>query len=388
MKNWISAAALAAAIGLPAAAAAQAAQPGSAEIDAYAEELRAREGVPGMALAVIENGEVTHLAAYGDRKLEPHAALDADTVMYGASLTKFVFAAYVMQLAEDGLVDLDRPIGEYFDRPLPEYEEWADLAGDERWRELTLRLLLSHQTGWANFRFFPPEGGFDPDAKLKFYLDPGTRYAYSGEGFILAQRAVAEVIGGNVGEDMQARLFDPLGMSRTSMIWREDFRPNFASGYTVDGEDAGHNMQDNTRASGSMDTTIRDFAAFVAAFQRGEVVSDASRDEMLSPQIAIASAHQFPPLDPADNPANAEVNLSGGLGVEVWDAPDGRGFVKGGHNEKTDNMLTCVDDGRRCVALLMNTAKGDRVYPQLIEYVLGGTDFPWAWKYSALEAEE
>ena len=77
--------------------------------------------------------------------------------MYGASLTKAVFAYTVMQLVEEGRIDLDRPIADYLPKPLPEYGNldaygnWGDLAGDERWRRITPRILLTHSAGFANF---------------------------------------------------------------------------------------------------------------------------------------------------------------------------------------------------------------------------------------------
>ena len=97
--------------------------------------------------------------------------------MYGASVTKAAFAYMVMQLVDEKRVDLDRPVSEYLPRPLPEYEDYTDLAGDERWRLLTPRLILTHRTGFANLR------ELEADRKLRFHFTPGERYAYSNEGF-------------------------------------------------------------------------------------------------------------------------------------------------------------------------------------------------------------
>lgn len=69
-------------------------------------------------------------------------------------------------------------------------KDYADLAGDEQWRKLTMRILLSHTAGFSNFRFYEHCGDYDPDGKLAIYFEPGTRYAYSGEGFLLAQRVL------------------------------------------------------------------------------------------------------------------------------------------------------------------------------------------------------
>lgn len=104
--------------------------------------------------------------------METETPLDENTVMYGASLTKFMFATYVMQLAEEGKIDIDVSIAQQLPKPLPAYERFADLHGDERWKQLTLRVLLSHFTGFPNYRFFPPTGGFDPNGKIGVSVRP------------------------------------------------------------------------------------------------------------------------------------------------------------------------------------------------------------------------
>lgn len=361
------------------------AQP-SMHYDAEIERMIREEKVPGLALSIIEGGKVTYSKAYGLREVESNSPLDSDTVMYGASITKFVFSAFVMQLVDEGKLELDRPIAELLPKPLPDYARFADLRGDQRWRALTLRRLLNHTTGFPNFRFFLPDGSFDRDAKLEFFFDPGERYGYSGEGYYVAQLVVEEALGIKTGPELQRRFFDPLGMTRTSLIWREDFRPNFAQGYSVDGENLGHNKQSNVRAAGSMDTTLNDLSAWVVSFMSGTLLSDGARTELWSAGMPITSRRQFPTLDTTAAPRNRAVQLAAGIGVETWVGPQGRGFLKGGHNEKTDNMLLCLIDADKCVVLLSNTAKGDRIFPQIIRMILGDTGFPWHWKYSSLKA--
>src|SRR5579872_957298 len=107
--------------------------------------------------------------------------------MTAASLSKSAFATVVMRLVEDGRLDLDKPISGYLSKPLPDYPQYADLKGDDRYKKLTLRILLSHTSGFPNWR------AFEEDRKLRIHFEPGTRYAYSGEGIDLAQLAVETV---------------------------------------------------------------------------------------------------------------------------------------------------------------------------------------------------
>ena len=111
--------------------------------------------------------------------------------MYGASLTKTVFAYTVMQLVDQGKLNLDTSIKDDLDKPLPsygpdpvfpdKYGPYKDLADDTRWEKITPRMCLTHSTGFNNFWFI------EPGQKLRIHFDPGTRFSYSGEGFILLQ---------------------------------------------------------------------------------------------------------------------------------------------------------------------------------------------------------
>jgi CubicO group peptidase (beta-lactamase class C family) len=346
------------------------------QIDAEVERLMTAGRVPGLALALIQKGKPLYVKSYGLRSVERKQPLETDTVMYGASLTKLAFAYMVMQLVDEGKLKLDQPISAYLKKPLPDYPKYSDLANDSRWRALTPRTLLGHTPGFPNFRFL------NPDGKLDFKFDPGTRYAYSGEGINLMQFVLEEGLGLDVGKEMQRRVFDRFGMSRTGMTWRDDFAPNVADGYDVNGKLEGHRRRGSVRAAGSMDTTIADYAKFMAAFMRGEGLSGAARAEMLRPQIAITSAHQFPTLEASNNPANLKIGLSAGLGAVLFKSPYGKAFFKGGHDDWTGNMVVCVESKQLCILLLSNSVRGETIYPALVKSLFGNSGLPWTWEYN------
>ncbi|HYD36893.1 MAG TPA: serine hydrolase domain-containing protein, partial [Allosphingosinicella sp.] len=264
---------------------AEAAAP-AARIDSEVRAAMARTGARGLALAVIDDGTPVVVRAWGERNAAGDP-LETDTVMYGASLTKSVFAYTVMQLVDEGRFDLDRPLASYLPMPLPDYGNlddygnWGDLAGDERWRRVTARHVLTHSVGWANFSFL------EPDRKLKFHFEPGARYAYSGEGIILLQFVIEKGLGLDLGAEMKRRVFDRFGMARTSLTWRPDFAGNLADGWKADGSAEPHDERGRVRAAGSMDTTIADFARFAAGFMRGEGLKRRTRAAMLRGRLPI-----------------------------------------------------------------------------------------------------
>jgi len=362
--------------------------PRGAAIAAEAGKLMARTHAQGLAVAVIDHGQVGYVGAYGLRDAQGNP-LTTDTVMYGASLTKTVFAYTVMQLVDQGKLKLDTPLRDDLDQPLPSYPPdatfpdkygpYKDLADDPRWQQITPRTCLTHATGFHNFWFV------EPDRKLRIHFDPGSHYSYSGEGIILLQFAVehgraAQGLGLDIG-DLTKASFNRLGMTRTSLVWHNGQDPNVADGWNDKGEPKPHDKRSKPRAAGSMNTTITDLSKFAAALVRGDGLSTASRAEMTKPSLHIGTAHQFPPFLP-DLPASEQrKDLAAGLGVIVFDGPQGRGFYKGGHDGQTANTLVCLEDSQRCVLILSNDVRSEAGFAALVQFILGNTGVPYDWEY-------
>jgi CubicO group peptidase (beta-lactamase class C family) len=343
------------------------------------QRLMKREHVTGLAVALVESGQPGPVAAFGRRSVERDLPLTTDTILYGASLTKTAFAYLVLQYVDEGRLTLDTPLATLLPKPLPDYKTYADLAGDDRWKALTPRIVLNHTTGFANYRWL------EDDKKLRFHSAPGTRYGYSGAGFYILQLAIEEGLHVDVGREMQTRIFDRFGMTRTSMTWRPDFAENVADGYSLEGKRQPHDQRERAAAAGSMDTTIADQAKLWAGILRGEGLSAASRAELVRSQIPISSAHQFPTLRDWTDPRNEGIHLAAGLGLVTFEDSTGPAFFKGGHDEGTGNMVVCLETPRRCVVLLSNDVRAERIYPQVAKLVLGDTKMPWFWEYEWLE---
>jgi CubicO group peptidase (beta-lactamase class C family) len=338
-------------------------------------------GTKGIAVAIIDRGKVSSVKSWGARNAKGDP-LTPDTIMYAASLTKAMFAYTVRQMADEGKIDLDASIATYLPKPLPEYADdedkysaWHHLAGDERWRKITPRVLLTHSAGFHNFYWL------EADEKLKIHFDPGTRYSYSGDGIILLQFVLERGLGLDVGEEMKRRVFDPLGMTNSSMVWRADFARNLADGWKMDGTAEPHDERSETRAAGSLDTSISDFTKFAAAYVRGDGLSKEGRRDLTAAQLPITTLSQFPPLQ-SDAPGDSQfANLAAGLGVVTFVGPQGRGFFKGGHNDSTGNMWVCVERQKRCVVIMANDVRAEAMFPAIVKTVLGETGMPWAWEY-------
>jgi CubicO group peptidase (beta-lactamase class C family) len=189
------------------------------------------------------------LKAYGFRDKDQNLPMTPDSVVSAASFSKVAFGYLVMQLVDEGLLDLDRPDYRYLPKPLPEYPKNSDLANDDRHKRITARMLLSHTGGFPNWRWF------EDDHKLKIHFEPGSRYAYSGEGIDLLQLVVETVTHKPLEELMQKHVFQPFGMTRSSMVWQDRFENDFANGYDEYGRSLGPQKRATADAAGSMKTT-------------------------------------------------------------------------------------------------------------------------------------
>ena len=324
------------------------------------------------------------MQAFGERNAKGDP-LTPQTIMYGASLTKAVFAYSVLRLVDEGKIDLDRPIAAMLAKPLPDYGNldaygnWGDLAGDERWRTITPRMILGHSTGFANFSFL------EPDGKLRIHFDPGSRYGYSGEGIMLLQFGIEKGLGLDAGREIQRLVFDPLKMPNSSLVWRPDFAANLADGWELDGKAVPHDERGRVRAAGSMDTTITDLANFAAALVSGEGLSNAARAELLRPGLAIRSRSQFPTLQDDAPAAERSAGIASSVGLITFTGPQGAAFFRGGHNDSTGNTLVCLEKGERCVLIMSNDVRAEAAFPMIVREILGETGAPWRWIFGDMK---
>lgn len=358
------------------------AQETSTNLDRAAREAMEQTGAKGLAIAVIDKGQVVSVRAYGVRNGRGDP-LTTDTVMYAASLTKAVFGYLTVELAAENRLNLDSPIADMLADPLPSYGNldaygnWGDLASDDRWKLITPRMALNHSTGFANFAFL------EPDGRLRIHFDPGTRYAYSGEGMMLLQFGLERGLGMSIEKELQQRFFQPLGMTRTSLKWRDDFANNLADGWDANGRIEPHDERSRVRAAGSMDTTISDMAKMAAYMVRGEGLSAQWRKLYPGGTLPITTKQQFPTLLP-DAPEAERPQAVAGWGVIAFSGPQGPGWYKGGHNDTTANTLVCLTKDRRCILILSNDVRAESAFPKLVRVALGETGVPYRWEYPGL----
>jgi CubicO group peptidase (beta-lactamase class C family) len=344
------------------------------QIDATVTRLMRTAHVPGVGIVIFNNGRLVFLKAYGVRDSEKHLPLTPNSVLTAASLTKATFATMVMQLVQEHIIDLDRPVYQYLPKPLPDYPAYRDLANDPRYKLITMRMLLSHTSGFPNWRRFMD------DKKLSINFAPGSRFAYSGEGIDLAQMVVETVTTQTVEELMQKRVFEPLRMTRTSFLWDQRFEDDYANGYDEQGTSLGPERWHKSDTAGSMQTTLSDYAKFARAMLNGRLLNQESRRQMLRPQISILSKHEFPSLAVETTIENQPIQLSYGLGWGLYWSPHGEAFFKEGHDDGWRSYLVCFDTPKTAMLIMTNSSNGEDMYSGLLEGIIGDSYTPLEWE--------
>ena len=169
-------------------------------------------GVPGLALALVSHGRIVWARGFGNRRQGQTEPIDTATVFEAASLGKPVFAYAVMKLCERHILDLDRP--------LTQYTSERFLDGDPRLDLITARHVLSHTSGFQNWR--------SDKEPLQIHFAPGEKFLYSGEGYSYLQSVVAHLTGQAFEPYMKANILRPFGMSSSGYVWNDDFAKHMA----------------------------------------------------------------------------------------------------------------------------------------------------------------
>lgn len=320
----------------------------AAELELRLPQLLAEHHVPGASIALIADGGIAWSRGFGLRRAGRSEPVDADTVFEAASMSKPVFAYAAMQLVEQGRLDLDRPLDEY----LPTAYD----PGDPRAAAITARHVLAHRTGFPNWRL----GGWRSGAPIPLRFAPGTRYGYSGEGFLYLQRVVEHLVEEELEPWIQARLLRPLGMSRSAFVLRGALLSNFAGGHDREGaERAERRHYDRPNAGYTLYTTALDYARFlVEQLDRDRSAPHSLRAETLAEMFRSQ----------APGASTEEEGAHRGLAWALQAGEQGGFVYHGGSNGTGFRSVARFHPGRReGVVVLTNAVGGEAVWKAVLE---------------------
>lgn len=336
----------------------------TALIDARVPSLLAEHHVPGLSIALIRQAQPAWIGLYGQQSARTRESVGLTTLFEAASLTKPVFATGVMTLVEQGRFDLDRPLADYGGG-----EEGLDPDLRSRLGRLTARLVLTHRSGLPNWR--AGEG-------LRFLHDTDTRWSYSGEGYVLLQRAVESATAQSMENFLRDSVLTPLGMKRTRLVWRGDEGLPCAESHDFKGESRGKKPWPQAISASSIHTTPSDFARFMGLF----LDADPGADPPTGPARPLsrgAIAEMLNPQTEVDDPAVAG-RIAWGLGWGLQRSADGTAFWHWGSNQGFKAFCIGYPAQRLGVVVFTNADLGWKVHRAIVPELIGGDQTALTWK--------
>lgn len=312
--------------------------PGPASVHALEKivpELMQKHSVPGLSLALIRDGRVYWVKSFGVK--DGHVAVTKDTSFEAASLSKVVFAYAVLKLADQGKIDLDAPLQHYLDTPY--------LQGDPRINKITARIVLSHRTGFPNWR---------PKEELAIHFEPGDHFSYSGEGFVFLSKAVERITGKSLNDFMQEMVFTPLGMTSSSYVWRRAYDARTAIGHDKEGKPQDKWKPQEANPASSLQTTALDYGRFMTALLDGKGLKPETLKQMVSPQTPV---EQNCTVNCFDN-APPSKNVFWGLGVGLEKTSAGLAFWHWGDNGSFKAYMVGILEQKSGLVMFTNSENG------------------------------
>jgi len=324
--------------------------------------------VPGLSIALLRDAELVWRHGFGVKNTKTNEPVADDTVFEAASLSKPVFAYAVLKLLDAGKFDIDKPLNQYLPGSY-------DVGEDARLGQITARHVLSHMTGFPNWR---SQGG------LKIHFNPGDRFSYSGEGFVYLAKVIEHVIGEKFNDFMKRMVFDPLGMTSSSYVWQERYETLKTFRHNSVGEMTGRNKPEQPNAAASLHTTAQDFGRFVSAILKGEGLKKETLKLMLTPQVKVSESGAN---NTARSPEKLSPTLSWGLGWGLQTTGDGVSFWHWGDNGQSKAYIVAFERQKLGVVIFANSVTGLSIVPEIVDLALGGNQPALAWlKYESYKS--
>lgn len=295
--------------------------------------------VPTLGLGIISDGKLKQIKVFGNLKRDFPAPYN--TIWNVASLTKPVTAIVALKLVSQGKWDLDEPLYKYWIDP--------DIANDPNHKLLTTRIVLSHQTGFANWRFMNKSG------KLEFQFKPGTKYQYSGEGMEYLRKALEKKFHKTLDQMASELIFEPLKMNDTQFIWNDNIDTSrYAVNYDKNGNAYEPEKNKTANAADDLLTTIQDYGTFLCSVMNGDGLSKKVFEEMNAHQVSTKKDKYF------------------GLGFEIYDlGNENYALSHGGADQGVQTLFFLFPKTKQGLLIFTNVDDGNKVYMKLIEHYLG-----------------
>ncbi|MDB5278240.1 MAG: hypothetical protein JWR61_3195 [Ferruginibacter sp.] len=316
--------------------------------------------LPGVSIAFISNGTVSYQGAFGYANLEKKRKATINDVYEACSMSKPLFAYYIMLMQQKGILNLDTPLYKYLAYP--------DIAYDERYKLITARMVLSHTSGLPNWHEYEPADSslhLPKDAQyLKF--TPGSSFNYSGEGYHYLVNVIAHLRHTSLfklKDDVYNNVCKPLKMKHAVFGWNDYIAKHKVTGYRQAMND-GNNKRgvlkkfEEFSAAGGLHCDAADYAKFVIALMKEEGLTKSSFADMFRPQVKVTG------WDDAD---------FWGLGLGIKQTPYGTRYMHSGNNGDFTCYFVLYKEQQKGFVFFTNCNMAGDLYDKLLPFFENGT---------------
>jgi len=354
-----------------------------AELDSKIQQLIKAGKVHGLAITVFNQNKPVYQKVFGYKRFDTKEPLQANTNIYGASLSKSVFAVLVMKMVEEKIIELDKPLESYLPQPVYAYgkgtswnQDYTNLQGDSLYKKITARMCLDHTSGFPNWRWF------EPDQKLRVDFEPGLGYSYSGEGLCYLQFVLEKITGRSLDQLIEKKIFHPLGMKTSAYTWESRFEKNYCYGHDTNGKVYEKDKDNAPRSASTLETTPGDLSLFLEGVLQKRILEAGSYEEMFTPQLRLRSKKQMEAQSWLDttNTENDKIQLSYGLGWGILQTPYGFGAFKEGHGDGFQHYMIIFPDKQMGILIMTNSDNGEGIFKELLEVAIADKYTPWRWQ--------
>ncbi|MCJ0906923.1 serine hydrolase [Rhodococcus sp. ARC_M6] len=300
----------------------------------------AEHGVPGAQVIYADDNSEKEFN-YGLANATTGDPVTSLTTFEAASLTKVVGTYVILQLVDEGVLDLDTPLSEYF--------EYPRIAGNPTAAKITARMALTHTSGMEGWAAAPSGPDLDT-TPVSTIFEPGTQWSYSGEGFYYLQKTVESLTGTPFTELAKKRVFDRFGMTSSNLAYNPDFAAVSAVGHAADGTPKALRILTNPNIAFTLRTTATDYSNFLrGALLEGEGLTPATRDMMFT---AAGSA------DHGGSDQESIDHIKWGLGIGLQNNELGNAIWHWGDNGSFKAFFIAYPETGKSVVIMTNSQNG------------------------------
>jgi len=320
----------------------------SSKLNKTIENILDSANIPAFSIVILNKENIVYNNFFGVKDSKSKEPIDSNTVFEAASLTKPMTAYCAMRLVAEGKLDLDTPLFKYL--------EYEPIKYDDRSKLITARMVLSHTSGFPNWR------RFNKDKKLDIKFTPGERYSYSGEGFIYLQKVLEELFKKSLGIIFNELVFQPLNMTNSYMVFSESL--NYAIGHDIDENLKGNWKPKEPNAAGSLHTTAKDYSKFLCELIEPKFLDKSIINKMMLPQVQTYKD---------------DSTLSYGLGVALQTLNSDTLFWHWGSNPGFRSFFIVSKNMNKGFIYFTNSDMGLSIVDRMIEVIFNDSSIMSGW---------